>query len=112
MMLKEDGARRIRAPSIDGLDRRPSDLVSEAGQDRGSLRLGALELGGIEAERTQDRRCNLLVLNLLADHAAFDPRVGDNQQDVGIVVAEAAMLGDLLRAAAIDRAVDRLDDDV
>ena len=60
----------------------------------------------------EDRRRDLLVLDLVVDRAALDVRVGDDQQNVGVIVAEAAMLGDLFRAAAVDRAMERLDDDV
>ena len=76
------------------------------------LRAGAGELVGIEAERAQNRRRDLLVLDLVINHTSLEARVGDDQQDMGVVVGEAAMLGDLLRAAAVDRAMEWLDDDV
>ena len=76
------------------------------------LRAGADELVGVEAERTQDRRRDLLVLDHVINRTCFEARVGGDQQDVGIVVGESAMLGDLRCAFAVDRAVDWLDDDV
>jgi hypothetical protein len=45
----------------------------------------------------EDRRRDLLVLDLVINHACFETRVDGDQQDVGIVVGEAAMLGDLRR---------------
>jgi hypothetical protein len=76
------------------------------------LRAGASELVGIEAERAQNRRRDLLVLDLVINHSSFEARVSGDQQDVGVVVGEAAMLGNLRRAAAVDRAVDWLDNDI
>src|ERR1700692_5139486 len=84
----------------------------ETGQDLGVLRAGASELVGIEAERAQNRRRGLLVLDLVINHSSFEARVGGDQQDVGVVVGEAATLGNLSRTAAVDCAVDWLDNDV
>src|SRR3984893_16876720 len=85
-----------------------SHSVVETGQGSGVARAGAGELVGIEAERAQNRRRDLLVLDLVINHTSFEARVGSDEQDVRIVVGEAAMLGDLLRAAAGDRAMDGL----
>jgi hypothetical protein len=76
------------------------------------LSAGPGELAGVEAERPQNRRRDLLVLDPVVNRASFEARVGDNQQHVGIVVREAAVLGDLRRVLAVDRAMERLDDDV
>src|ERR1700687_4666927 len=103
----EPGAVDLRSLSC-----QTSHSAVETRQGPGVLRAGASEVGGIEAERAQNRRRGLLVLDLVIHHSSFEARVGGDQQDVGVVVGEAAMFGNLRRATAVDRALDWLDNDV
>ena len=67
---------------------------------------------GLQAQRRQDRRRDLLVLDPVADNLPVKLRVGDDQQHVRVVLGETAVLGDLGLALAVNRARDRLEDDI
>src|SRR5581483_5832578 len=71
-----------------------------------------LEFVRIETQRLENGRRDLPVRDALADISGVELRIGDDEQDVGVILGETAVFGDLLAALAVDRAGDRLDDDI
>src|SRR4051794_14285379 len=94
------GPRQLRASS-----------PGRAGQDGRSLGADGPQLPRVKTEQAEDRGGDLRRLHGRADRALRDSAAADDQRDVPVLRVEAAVLGDLLRAAGEDHAVLREADD-
>src|SRR5713226_1075384 len=70
-------------------------VTEDSGQDLRVLLLHCLKAVRIESQRLQDRRCNLRGLDRAGDRLCGERRFRQQHDHVGVVMREAAMLGQL-----------------
>ncbi len=84
-----------------GLDGLPE---VDGGQNACSFGADGVELVGIDAEGLEDCGSDLGCANFRKDCSCVEARVGKQEHDVGVVMGESAVLGELLAAAGVDDA--------
>ena len=82
------------------------------GQYLRALDLDSLESVGIETERLENRWRDLLGFDRARDGSPIEAGIRQKHYDVGVVMREAAMLGEFLGTARIGDPDIRRDDDV
>jgi len=90
----------------------PDGLELNRREHAGSLRLNGGKGRRIETQGVQNGRRDLGGAHFGADGVGFEARLRQQQNDVGVVMREAAVLGQFRRAAGVSNADVRGHDDV
>lgn len=87
-------------------------MLGHVGEDRCAFEADGVKRFWVKAEGLEDSGGDLRCLCGGGDRARGEGRVGEEHDDVGVIVREATVLGELLGAAGVDDAGVGSDDDV